>query len=334
MLSWWNQITFANPEAFWLLIFPLLILFWWSFKHKNQFAKLQFSTLESSKNMPFNFKGFAKTWLFVLRVIALVLLIFAMARPQSSLKEEDISTEGIDIVIAVDISSSMLARDFEPNRLEACKEVAAEFVDAREQDRMGLVVFAGESFTQTPITTDHKVLKSQLSTLKDGMIEDGTAIGMGLATSVNRLKESEAKSKVIILLTDGVNNSGSVDPRTAADIAKQFDCRVYTIGIGTIGEAPFPFDFGGRTVYRNVEVEIDEELLAEIAEKTGGKYYRATDKEKLKEIYNEIDQLEKTKIEVATLQRVSEEFYPLLFYAGLLLLLELLLRYLILRSIP
>lgn len=334
MLSWWNQITFANPEAFWLLIFPLLILFWWSFKHKNQFAKLQFSTLESSKNMPFNFKGFAKTWLFVLRVIALVLLIVAMARPQSSLKEEDISTEGIDIVIAVDISSSMLARDFEPNRLEACKEVAAEFVDAREQDRMGLVVFAGESFTQTPITTDHKVLKSQLSTLKDGMIEDGTAIGMGLATSVNRLKESEAKSKVIILLTDGVNNSGSVDPRTAADIAKQFDCRVYTIGIGTIGEAPFPFDFGGRTVYRNVEVEIDEELLAEIAEKTGGKYYRATDKEKLKEIYNEIDQLEKTKIEVATLQRVSEEFYPLLFYAGLLLLLELLLRYLILRSIP
>ena len=334
MLSWWNQVEFANPEAFWLLIIPLLILVWWSFKHKNQFAKLQFSTLESSKGMPFNFKGFAKTWLFVLRVLALCLLIVAMARPQSTLKEENISTEGIDIVVAVDISSSMLARDFEPNRLEACKEVAAEFIDAREQDRMGLVVFAGESFTQTPITTDHKVLKAQLSTLKDGMIEDGTAIGMGLATSVNRLKESEAQSKVIILLTDGVNNSGSVDPRTAAEIAEQFDCRVYTIGIGTMGEAPFPFDFGGRTVYRNVEVEIDEELLTEIAEKTGGHYYRATDKEKLKEIYNEIDQLEKTKIEVATLQRVSEEFYPLLLYAGLLLLLELTLRYLILRSIP
>ncbi|MEX2590260.1 MAG: VWA domain-containing protein [Chitinophagales bacterium] len=334
MLSWWNNVSFANPEAFWLLLIPLFILLRWGFGHRNQFARMRFSTLESSERMPFNFKGFARTWLFVLRVLALCLLITAMARPQSTMKEENISTEGIDIVISIDVSGSMLARDFKPDRLEACKEVAADFVDARENDRMGLVVFAGESFTQTPITTDHKVLKTQLAALKDGMIEDGTAIGMGLATAVNRLKDSEAESKVIILLTDGVNNAGSIDPLTAADIAKEFGCRVYTIGVGSEGEAPFPFSFGGRTVYRNVEVEIDEELLKEIAKKTGGNYYRAVDRESLQNIYKEIDKLEKTKIEVATLQRVSEEFYPLLFIAGLLLFFELFLRYLILRSIP
>lgn len=334
MLSWWNNITFANPEAVWLLLLPLFILIRWGWKNRNQFASLTFSTLESSHQMPFSFKGFARNWLFVLRVMALSLLIIAMARPQATMKEENVSTEGIDIVISIDVSGSMQARDFKPSRLEACKEVAAEFIDARESDRMGLVVFAGESFTQTPITTDHKVLKSQLTALKEGMIEDGTAIGMGLATAVNRLKESEAKSKVIILLTDGVNNSGSVDPITASDIAKQYGCRVYTIGVGSEGQAPFPFTFGGKTVYRNVDVEIDEKLLEEIAQKTGGKYYRAVDKESLQNIYKEIDQLEKTKIEVATLQRVSEEFYPLLAIAGLLLIIEVFMRYLILRSIP
>ena len=258
----------------------------------------------------------------------------ALARPQSTLQEENIISEGIDIVLAMDVSGSMLARDFEPNRLEAAKAVAGEFIAGRPNDRIGLVVFAGESFTQSPITVDHRVLQKLLDEIKDGLLEDGTAIGMGLATAVNRLKDSEAKSKVVILLTDGVNNSGFIDPVTATEAALQFGIRVYTIGVGTMGKAPYPFKQGNRTVYRDMEVNIDEELLQKISGMANGEYYRAIDNESLKGIYEEIDILEKSRIEVASISRVSEKFLPFVLLAGLLLLIEMLLRYTILRSIP
>ena len=334
MRAFWNDITFANPTAFFLFIIPVLFLVWYILKYKNLYPQLKLSTLKGLATMQASIRGALKNLLFVFRLLVVSFLVLALARPQSSLKEENITTEGIDIVLAMDISSSMLARDFEPNRLEAAKNVAIDFVDGRPNDRIGLVVFAGESFTQSPLTTDHMVVKKQLSELKEGLVEDGTAIGMGLATSVTRLKESDAKSRVVILLTDGVNNSGFIDPVTAADAAIQFGVRAYTIGVGSEGEAPYPFQMGNRTVYQNVEVKIDEELLQEIADKTGGQYFRATDNESLRRIYEEIDKLEKTKIEIASIQRLSEEFHPFLFFAGLFLLLEILLRYTILRSIP
>ena len=334
MKAWWNNIEFANPEWFFLLILPAVFLLWSAFRFRKQYPELTVSTLSGLGGLKSSVRGVIRSSLFVLRALAFGLLVVAMARPQSSLKEENITTEGIDIVLVMDVSGSMLARDFEPNRLEASKEVAANFVSGRPTDRIGLVVFAGESFTQSPLTTDHSVVKKLLAELRDGLVEDGTAIGMGLATAVNRLKESDAKSKVVILLTDGVNNAGFIDPTTATETAISFGVRAYTIGVGTIGKAPYPFQVGNRTVFQNVDVKIDEDLLKEIAQSTGGQYFRATNKKSLEGIYAEIDELEKTKIEIASIQRLSEEFHPILFLAGLLLLIELLMRYLIVKSIP
>jgi Ca-activated chloride channel family protein len=272
--------------------------------------------------------------LFVFRILAVTLLILALARPQSSLSTKDVSIEGIDIVMALDVSTSMLAQDLKPDRLEAAKAVASEFIKGRPNDRVGLVIFSGETFTQVPLTTDHSILENMFKDIKSGMIEDGTAIGDGLATSVNRLKESQAISKVVILITDGVNNAGSVDPLSAAEIAKLYGVRIYTIGVGSMGTAPYPVQTPFGIQYQNMEVQIDEALLQEVAKATEGMYFRATSNRKLEEIYREIDELEKSKIDVTEFKKKKEEFLPLAIAAILLLILEFLLRNTIFRTIP
>ena len=328
-----ENVTFANPAFFWgLLLIPALTV-WYVFRHKQQEASVRFSDTGGFQNLPKSWKVYGRHLLFALEMASLALLIVAMARPQSTSKSQKSNIEGIDIILAQDISGSMLARDFKPDRLEASKKVAAEFVEGRPGDRMGLVVFSGESFTQVPLTTDHGVMLNMLSELKSGMIEDGTAIGDGLATAINRLKDSDAVSKVIILLTDGMNNAGSVDPYTAAEMAKLFGIRVYTIGVGSYGTAPFPVQTIFGTQYQQMKVEIDEKLLQTIANSSGGKYFRATSNQKLDEIYQEIDKLERSKIEVLEFKRLHEEFYPLVAWALALLLLEFLLRRTIFRTI-
>lgn len=328
-----ENIEFANPQFFWLLVLLPLALLWYVFKHKNQTAALKISSV----------KGFTVTsWasklrpvLFIMRLLALAAIITALARPQT----EDISTrtkttKGIDIVMAIDVSSSMLARDLKPNRLSALKEVAADFIKQRPNDRIGLVGYAGESYTKTPITSDKAIVLNALREITYGELEDGTAIGMGLATSVNRLKESKAISKVIILLTDGVNNSGFIEPKTAADLAVEFGIKTYTIGLGTNGNALSPIGYNpdGSFRYGMHQVEIDEELLKEIAKVTGGQYFRATDNDTLEEIYDEINKLEKTEIEEFKYYKYEEKFRPLIFLAGVLLLLEWALRNSIFKS--
>jgi Ca-activated chloride channel family protein len=270
----------------------------------------------------------------VLRVVVIAFLVFALARPQSSSTSRNVSTEGIDIVIALDISTSMLSEDFHPNRVEAAKKTAMSFIDGRPDDRIGLVVFSGESFTQCPVTIDHDVLKNLFQSIKPGMIMDGTAIGNGIATAINRLKDSKSKSKIIILLTDGVNNMGLIAPLTAAEIAKTFGIRCYTIGVGTKGVAPYPFQTPFGIQYQNIPVQIDEDLLRQIAGMTGGKYFRATNNKTLENIYSEIDKMEKTRIDVAIFNRHAEKFLPYALLAGLFLMLELLLRYVVFRKIP
>jgi Ca-activated chloride channel family protein len=272
----------------------------------------------------------------ILKYLSLAAFIIALARPQKTLKEEVVRAEGIDIFLVMDLSSSMLAKDFNPDRLEVSKRVAIEFVEKRPYDRIGLAVFAGESFTQCPLTTDHRVVKDFLASLQCGVLQDGTAIGMGLAAGVNRLKDSEAESKVIILLTDGVNNAGYIRPITAAEIAKEFNVRVYTIGIGTIGDALAPMSRreDGRYVFGMTRVEIDEDLLRQIASMTGGQYYRATSAESLERIYDEIDQLEKTEMEVNVFNRYSEEYYKWLLFGMIGLGLYLVLKWTVLRRIP
>ena len=328
-----ENITFANPKLLWgLLIIPVAIV-WYIFRHKKQEASVRFSDTQGFNELPRSWKVYARHLLFVLQMAALALLIVAMARPQSSSTSQTSNIEGIDIVLAQDISGSMLARDLKPDRLEASKKVAADFVEGRPTDRMGLVVFAGESFTQVPLTTDHGIMLNMLKELKSGMIDDGTAIGDGLATAINRLKDSEAISKVIILLTDGMNNSGSVDPYTAAEMAKLYGIRVYTIGVGSYGTAPFPVQTIFGTQYQQMKVEIDEKLLTTIANSSGGKYFRATSNQKLDEIYDEIDKLERSKIEVTEFRHLHEEFYPLVAWALALLLLEFILRKTVFRTI-
>lgn len=328
-----ENITFANPAFFWgLLLIPAAIV-WYILRHKKQEASMRFSDTGGFQQLPKSWKVYGRHLLFALEMAALALLIVAMARPQSTSKSQKSNIEGIDIILAQDISGSMLARDFKPDRLEASKKVAADFVEGRPGDRMGLVVFSGESFTQVPLTTDHGVMLNMLSELKSGMIEDGTAIGDGLATAINRLKDSEAISKVIILLTDGMNNAGSVDPYTAAEMAKLYGIRVYTIGVGSYGTAPFPVQTIFGTQYQQMKVEIDEKLLMTIANSSGGKYFRATSNQKLDEIYAEIDQMERSKIEVLEFKRLHEEYYPLVAWALALLLLEFILRRTIFRTI-
>jgi len=329
-----NHLKFANPEAFYLLLLIPVAIAWYWFRDPGTRAKLQISDysafLEKSKSL----KQYFQHLLFIFRALAFALLVTALARPQSTLSRQSVSVEGIDIVLAMDISGSMLAEDFKPNRLEAAKEVAEDFIKGRPSDRIGLVVFSGESFTQCPLTTDHPVLINLFDEIKSGMIEDGTAIGDGLSTAVSRLKESQAVSKVIILLTDGENNRGFIDPKSAAEIARVFGLRVYTIGIGTIGTAPYPVPTPFGIQYQQMEVRIDEPLLKQIAEMTNGRYFRATNNLKLKEIYSEIDKLEKSKVDVTEFRRKKEEFKPFALTALILLLLDFILGITVFRKFP
>ena len=328
-----ENIEFANPKLLWLLLLVPLAIVWYILRHKKQEASLGFSDLKGFAKLPKTWKAYLRHLLFALKMAALALLIVALARPQSSSTNSTSNIEGIDIVMAMDVSGSMLARDLKPDRLTAAKTVASDFVKDRPGDRMGLVIFSGETFTQVPLTTDHAVMLNMLGEMKNGLVEDGTAIGDGLATAVSRLKDSEAVSKVVILLTDGLNNAGSVDPYTAAEMAKLFGVRVYTIGVGSYGTAPYPVQTPFGTQIQQMKVEIDEKLLASVAGMTGGKYFRATSNQKLDEVYQEIDKLERSKIEVTEFRRLHEEFYPLVAWALALLLLEFLLRKTIFRTL-
>ncbi|MBI3598058.1 MAG: VWA domain-containing protein [Nitrospirae bacterium] len=331
---WQSNVTFANSHYLYLLALIPLLVFWYIRRRRALTSDLRFSTL-----LPFQtIKPTAKERLlhtpFVLRMIALSLLIVALARPQTASHGESRYTEGIDIVIVLDISSSMLAKDFKPNRIEAAKEVAEDFIDGRTHDRIGLVVFAGQGFTQCPMTLDYRVLKNLLQQVKSGVGEDGTAIGMAIAQGVNRLKESVAKSKVMILLTDGVNNRGEIDPLTATQIAQTYGVRIYTIGVGTEGSAPYPVQTPFGTEYRNLPVEIDEKMLKEIATETHGEYFRATENKSLKKIYSEIDKLTKTRIEVKAYRSYTELFYPWVGLGLVALVLEFSISRIWLRKIP
>ncbi|WP_417855888.1 vWA domain-containing protein [Xanthomarina gelatinilytica] len=328
-------IEFLNKEFFWLFLLLPIAIIWYVFKFNKQTAELKISSLKGFKTGN-SFLPKLKHVLFVLRLLVLALLITALARPRTvDVSTKTKTTRGIDIVMAIDVSASMLAKDLRPNRLEALKEVAAEFIKERPNDRIGLVEYAGESYTKTPITSDKAIVLRSLESIKyNTIIEGGTAIGMGLATSVNRLKDSKAKSKIIILLTDGVNNSGFIDPKIASELAVEYGIKTYTIGLGTNGMALTPMAIlpNGNFQYGRAQVEIDEELLKEIAKVTGGKYFRATDNEKLAEIYDEINKLEKTEIEEFKYYNYEEKYRPLVLLAGMLLLLELLLRFTIFRS--
>lgn len=329
-----SSFEFASPYfLFGLTIIPILIL-WYIFRCNKQQAYVRFPDTGFFNKLPKSWRSYFRHIVFVLEIAALSLFIIALARPQSSSKNKKVNIEGIDIVLAMDISSSMLARDLKPDRLEASKAVASNFVSGRPGDRMGLVVFSGETFTQVPLTTDHAMMLNMLNDMKCGMLEDGTAIGDGLASAVSRLKDSEAISKVVILLTDGDNNAGSITPATAAEMAKLFGIRVYTIGAGTRGMAPSPVQtpYGGIQ-YQQVPVKINETLLQQIADETGGKYFRAESKESLQQIYDEIDQLERSKIEVNEYQRLHEEFYPFVMWGLILLALSFILKNTIFKSI-
>lgn len=321
-----SGIQFAHPQALYLALLIPAMIGWYIFHQQRKTPTIQLSGMQPFSGSPVTWKYYLRHLPFALRQLVFGLLIIVVARPQSSNSWENVTTEGIDIIISMDISGSMLAEDFKPNRLEASKAVASEFIAGRPDDRMGLVVFSGESFTQCPLTTDHAVLLNLFQGIQSGIIEDGTAIGLGLATSVSRLKDSDAKSKVIILLTDGMNNRGEIAPVTAAEIAKTFGIRVYTVGVGTLGTAPYPFRTPFGIQYQNVKVEIDEGVLQEIANMTGGKYFRATNNQKLKEIYQEIDKMEKSRIDVKEINMKTEEFQRYLVFALILLLIEMALR--------
>jgi Ca-activated chloride channel family protein len=325
---------FANPAFLWLLLFlPAIGYYLWS-RRRKMTVVLQFSSLQIFSKIPRTLRERIRHIPIGLRVAAIALFIIALARPQSVSDRQNISTEGIDIVLELDLSGSMLAEDFNPNRIEAAKQVASEFIDGRINDRIGLVVFSAESFTQCPLTTDYPVLKNLLNDVKNGMIADGTAIGLAIANGVNRLKDSKAKSKVMILLTDGVNNRGEIDPITAARIAATYGIRIYTVGVGAQGEAPYPVQtpFGIRR--QMIPVDLDEKVLTQVADMTGGKYYRATDNRKLKAIYKEIDQLERTKIEVMAYKRFSELYGGWLIVGLLTFMLEIGLTSTFLRKNP
>ncbi|GHT13709.1 hypothetical protein FACS189426_19000 [Bacteroidia bacterium] len=323
-------MVFENPIYFLLLLFLIPMIGWYIWKLRKSQASIQLSSSEGFEKAPNTYRIYLRHFPFVLRVLAFTFLVIALARPQTTNSWNTSTTEGIDIMLSLDISSSMLAMDLKPDRIQAAKDVAASFINGRPTDNIGLVVFAGESFTQCPLTTDHAVLLNLLKDVHCGMIEDKTAIGHGLATAVSRLKDSKAKSKVIILLTDGTNNKGEIAPVTAAEIAKTFGIRVYTVAVGTIGQAPYP----GLRGTEMVPVEIDENTLTQIAQITGGLYFRATNTTALKEIYAEIDQMEKTKMSVQEYSKKQEEYAFFAMIGLFCFLLELLLRYTILKNIP
>lgn len=320
-----SGIEFANPGFFWLLLIIPVVIAWYVWKNQQMQGNLRMSAIKGFLPKKSRYNQL-RHYHVVLTVLALIFLIIALARPQTAFSWQNSTTEGIDIVIATDISGSMLSEDLKPNRLEAGKNIAIDFIKDRPDDRIGLVVFSGESFTQCPLTIDHDVLINLFKGISNGMIEDGTAIGMGLATAVNRLKDSEAKSKVVILLTDGSNTTGSIPPATAAEIAKKMNVRVYTVGVGTKGFAPYPVQTPFGIQYQQVPVTIDEATLSNIANITGGKYFRATNNEKLKQIYQQIDKLEKAKIAVTQYHKKTEAFLPFAVVALVLIVLQFLLK--------
>jgi Ca-activated chloride channel family protein len=331
-----DKVTFLNPEFFWLFLVLPITIAWLFFKRKQQSATLKISSIGGFKSSK-SILAKLKPYLNVLRIIALSSLIIALARPRTvDISNQTKTTKGIDIVMAIDLSSSMLAKDLRPNRMEALKQVASNFVDARPNDRIGVVVYAAEAYTKTPVTSDKAIVKEAISDIKyDKVLQDGTGIGMGLTTAVNRLKESKAKSKIIILLTDGVNNAGFIEPETASEIAKEYGIKVYTIGLGSNGMAEFPYAYapnGRDFLYKMMPVEIDQELMKTIARNTGGKYFRASSNSKLESIYNEINKLETTEIEELKFYDYDEKFRPFVWIAGILLLLEIVLRNTIFRS--
>jgi Ca-activated chloride channel family protein len=330
-----NKMTFLNPEFFWLFLLIPVVISWQIWKRKKQTATLKISSLKGFKNTK-SVLTKLKPMLFVFRLLALSSLIIAMARPRTvDVSSKTKTTKGIDIVMSVDVSGSMLAKDFKPNRMEALKEVAENFVKGRPNDRIGLVVYASEAYTKSPVTSDKAVVMDAIRSIKyDNVLQDGTGIGMGLTTAINRLKDSKAKSKIVILMTDGVNNSGFIEPQTASDIAQQYGIKVYTIGIGSNGMADFPYAIApnGQFLFRMMKVEIDEALLRSIAKNTGGKYFRAYSNQKLESIYNEINKLETTEIQELKFYDYDEKYRPFALFSVLLLLLELGLRNTLFRS--
>ncbi|HTN47373.1 MAG TPA: VWA domain-containing protein [Flavipsychrobacter sp.] len=328
----WRHISFAHPYFLGLLLLiPLMI--WWEQKKQQRNPAFRLSSTYHIRQVTPSWRVRFRPVLWVLRMLTLVGIIIALARPQSSNVTESIDSDGIDIVLSIDVSGSMLAEDLKPNRIEAAKKVATDFVDKRMTDRIGLVIFSGESFTLCPITIDHNVLKQQIDGIKSGMLEDGTAIGEGLATAVDRIRKSNGKSKIIILLTDGVNNVGKIGPELALEIAKAYKIRVYTIGVGTKGMAPYPVPTPMGMQMQMQEVQIDEALLQKISKETGGKYYRATNNKSLASIYADIDKLEKNKVEISSFKHYAELFFPFAMLAVICLTLEMLLRYTVFRSI-
>lgn len=330
-----GRLVFANPELFWLLLLLIPLVVWYVLKQRSANPSMQISSFDGFAGVPKSYKYYLRDLPFVLRMLALAALIVVLARPQSTNSWKKVDREGIDIMMSMDISGSMLAQDLKPNRLEAAIDVASEFIAGRNDDNIGLVVFAGEAFTQCPLTTDHAVLSNLFKDINAIELEQGTAIGMGLATAVSRLQKSTAKSKVVILLTDGRSNAGEIAPETAMELAQTFGIRVYTIGVGTHGTAPVPVPsvFGGTEI-QMMAVDIDEDLLKEIANGTDGKYFRATDNQSLKAIYGEIDQLERTKIDVKEFSKKEEEYFRFALLVALFVISEIILRNTLLRTIP
>jgi Ca-activated chloride channel family protein len=336
VINYFNDIQFAEKNWFWLMLILPFLTIWYIWRVKKHEGEFNFSSFTLFRGIKSSAKAKFRHTLFILRLFAFALIITALARPQSRSSWKNSKTEGIDIVISMDVSLSMLAKDFKPNRIEVAKEVILDFIDARPNDRIGLVVFGGEAFTQCPLTTDHKVLKNMFPQIKAGMLDQGTAIGLGLAGAVSRIKDSKAKSKVIIFISDGVNNVGEIAPLTAGELAKTYDVRVYCIGVGSKGKAlqPVAMYAQGEYEYDYVDVEIDEKVMTDISNLTGGKYFRATNKESLVNIYQEIDKMEKTIISEKSFSNKAEHFLPFALAAAIILLLEFLLRFTLFKSVP
>ena len=332
LFDYFNDISFGQPWFFTLLVLIPVLIVWYVMKNNRQQGSIIIS--DSSASGLSSWKTVFRHLPFVLRLLAIMLIIVALARPQTKFEEQNAEGEGVDIVLCIDVSGSMTAQDLTPNRLEAAKNVAIDFVNKRLTDRIAVVIFSGESFTQCPLTTDHGVLISAIQNIRNGLLEDGTAIGSGLGTSVDRLRTSKSKSKVVILLTDGENNGGLIDPQTAKEIAKAFSIKVYTIGVGTDGYAPQPVNTPLGVVMQNGKVSIDEKLLKQIAVETGGKYFRAKDNAGLTGIYDEINSLERSKVEISTITRYSEKFFPFIMAALALIFLEVLLRFTVFKKFP